>query len=224
MKGFMRNLVYWTKTYEQLAFSMIMGIMVYFLAMSCVGGNFSAEELRSLILGYIGLFLMISIFVNGFTTATSYFPMTVSLSSTRRASFVAMQIVQHVITAQYLLLGAVAYYYWQRELFYFMSDCVLTLIGVLLLLIAIANFTCVISVKCGKIAGVVTYIASLIAILSFMVGIIASSIVNENFAGDVVDKIREFVQKPYLFIGGLTLDAVILVIYYKVMKRSDIQL
>jgi len=224
MKDLKKNLIYWGKTLEWLSVSMIVGILCYVLAMSFMGGSFSEEELKNSLLGYVWIFVCISIFVNAFTATSTYFPLTISLGSTRKGSFAAMQIMQHVIVFQYLILGAVAYYFFEREIFGFMMKCSLTIVGAFLLLMTLANVTCMVWARYGKTVGIVVYIVSLIIVVALVVVVMISATTNEErYQGAFLEMMREWMQKPYLFIIGAVFDAVSVGLYYRAQKKNDLQ-
>lgn len=184
MKDLKKNLIYWGLTFEKLTLAMIFGIVVYVLVMTLMGGGFSEEELKESLLVYTWLFILISVFINGFFAANSYFPMTISLGSTRTVSFTAMQIMQHVILVQYILLSGVAYYFLNREVFDFLATCVLSIIGGIMTLMALSNVTCIISRRFGQVAGMIVYIGSLIIVVAAVViFIISADSENERFMG-----------------------------------------
>ena len=224
MKDLKKNLIYWGMTFQKLSLSMILGIFAYVLVMVLMEGGFSEEEIKSAVLGYIWMVIPISVFINGFTASNSYFPMTISLGSTRKASFTAMQIMQHLIMVEYLLIGAAAYYFWNREVFDFLVMCVFTVIGVVLIFLALANMTWVISLKFGK-AGEAGYVATLLVILAVLVifFIISANTEDERYMGVFLDSVRSFVQKPYLFVIGIIADAVSIGMYFHAMKKKDLQ-
>ena len=102
MKSVRKNLVFWAITYEKMVMAMLMGMVVYVFMLGTMNG-FSNESLRN-ILGFASLFLSIMILSNGYAGILSYFPQSISMGTTRKTSFVAMQIMQHVIAIQFLIM------------------------------------------------------------------------------------------------------------------------
>jgi len=225
MKGLKKNLIYWGMSFERLAMAMLAGIAAYAVMMCFMGGNIVGrgagfEEYTQSLLGYLWIFAFIGIFMNGFTAALSYYPMSISLGSSRKSSYVAMQIMQHLIMLQYLLIGAIGYYIFDRATFGDLGKMLLTIIGVFLGLIALTNVTCIFSAKFGKTAGFVLYIVSLILVVATVVIVALSS---EGELEGYQQVIRDILLKPYVFIGAFLADAVTMGIYYSVVRKQDLQ-
>ena len=220
MKGLKKNLIFWAVTYEKVAGAMFLGIFVYVFMMAFVGGTISLEELKSSFLGYIWLFIGISAFVNGFSGSLSYFPQTISLGSTRRASFTGMQIMQHVIMFQYLVIGIAAYFFLDKVLLGKLVQMGFSIIGGVLLLIALSNLVCICSVKFGRTVGVGVYIAGILAGVALVLFVIFSA---DGNAEDIFNAISENCSKPYLFLGGILADAVTMAVYYRMSLKQDLQ-
>lgn len=225
MKGLKKNLIYWGMSFERLAMAMLAGIAVYAVMMCFMGGNIvgegaGIEDYAQALLGYLWIFAFIGIFMNGFTAALSYYPMSISLGSTRKASYVGMQIMQHVIMLQYLLIGAIGYYIFDRATFWELGKVLFTIIGVFLALIALTNVTCIFSAKFGKIAAFVVYIVSLVLIVVTVVIVVLS---NQGEVEGYKLMIQNILLKPYVFIGALAADAVTIGLYYSVVRKQDLQ-
>lgn len=225
MKGLKKNLIYWGMSFERLALAMLSGIAAYAVMMCFMGGNIVGEgagidEYIQVLLGYLWIFAFIGIFVNGFTAALSYYPMSISLGSSRKASYVAMQIMQHLIMLQYLLIGATGYYIFDRATFFDLGKILLSIIGVFLILIALTNVTCIFSAKFGKIAGFVVYIVSLVLVVVTVVLVVLS---NQGEVEGYKLMIQSILWKPYMFIGALVADVVTIGLYYSVVRKQDLQ-
>lgn len=220
MKGLKKNLIFWAATYEKVAGAMFLGIAVYIFMMSFGGDGLSIEELKSSFLGYIWLFIAISAFINGFSGSLNYFPQTISLGSTRRASFIAMQVMQHVIMVQYLVIGAVAYYFLDKGILKQLIYAGLSIIGCVLMLIALANLVCICSVKFGRAVGMAVYIACII------LGVVLALVVSFSADGDrevILNMMIGFIGKPYLLLAGVLADIVTAGIYYRISLKQDLQ-
>lgn len=220
MKGLKKNLIFWATTYEKVAGAMFLGIFFYIFMMTFVGGGSSIEELKSSFLGYIWLFIAISAFVNGFSGSLNYFPQTISLGSTRRSSFIGMQVMQHVIMLQYILIGAVAYYFLDKDMLVQLSKIGLSVIGGVLVLIALANLVCICSVKFGRGVGMAVYIVSiLLGVVLVFVAIVFADGERET----VLDVISGFLSKHYLLLIGVLADVVTNGVYYRLSLKQDLQ-
>lgn len=225
MKGLKKNLIYWGYSFERIALAMLVGIVFYFVMMCFVQGDLGSENAgieayTQSLLGYLWIFACIGIFINGFTAALSYYPMSIFLGSSRRASFWAMQIMQHLVMLQYLLLGAAAYYVLDRTLFFDLRKMVFTMIGGGLALLALSHVTCICSAKFGRIAGIVVYIVSVILITVAAVILVVSG---EGAPAGYEQIMQDILRKPYVFIGALMVDGITMWLYYLVVKKQDLQ-
>lgn len=222
MKGLKKNLIYWADIMERMTLAMLTGIAVYAVMMSLMGG--AAGDEGTGINGYIAylwIFATISVFLNGFNGALNYFPMSISLGSTRKASYVGMQIMMHLMMLQNLLIIAVAYYGVDRETFNEIKGIALTIVGVFVAIIAFTNITCIVSVKFGKGVGMVVYVVSLLLVIG--VAVIAALSADGN-ADNIVQLLQNILLKPYVFIGALAADVISIAAYYPVIKKQDLQL
>ncbi len=225
MKGLTRSLRYWTFAFEKQMLAMLSGMAIAVFAMTLVdGGIFDGENLVDSLLGYIWVFAFISIFVNGFMAAQTYFGMAVSLGTTRRAGYAGMQIVQHLMLVQYFVLGGLAYYFWSRPTFELLASCVLALIGVALILMALTNCTCILTRRFGIVAGTVAYVVTLLLIIG-VVFLFIFSTGSEN-AAPMLEKsqLEMLIKTPLLFYIGALADGITVVLYYLTVKKCDLQM
>lgn len=220
MRGLKQNLIYWGRTLEWLYVAMLVGVACYALVMGFMEGGFSGQEFINSILGYCWVFVCISVLVNAFSAVNTYFPLTISMGSTRKASYTAMQIVQHLLIVQCFVIGAIAYYLLDREVFEGLARLFPAVIGSVLLLLTVSNITCICAVRFGKAMGVVAYIFCLLVVLLMVVVVIASSVGEEEvFLGGLT----AFVKGPGLFLTGILGDCVSIGVYYHVLKKKDLQ-
>ena len=127
MKGLGRNLIYWGANLEKITMMMIVWVLFILGLMTYMeGGNFQ-EEMARMMPNYLSILICMSAFMNALNGVNNFFSFTISLGSTRKASFTAMQIVQHLIMLQYILLGGVIYYFIQPEVFAVLSEFILTI-------------------------------------------------------------------------------------------------
>lgn len=217
MKDLKRNLIYWGKTFEQLTLAVMAGVLVYALMELLMNGTAS---LKTELLGYVWLFTCVVIFVFGNTAVYSYFPLTVSLGSSRKTSFLVMQVMHHLCAIQYLLFGGVCYFFLDREMLTVLAVCLPTIFGVLLLLLAITNLTCMISLKFGKAIGIIAYVVLVLLIIGTFVVIMVSG---DTENGAMPEEVIDVIHKPHLLWIGIMADIVSIGCYYPVMKKVDLK-
>lgn len=214
MKSMKKNLVFWAITYEKMAMAMLLGILVYYFMMSMMN-SFSIEELRGII-GFMVVFLSIMILSNGYAGILSYFPQSISMGTTRKSSFIAMQVMQHVIAIQFLLLGGISYYMVDRAEFDKLMEVGVSIGGGVLTLIALSNLVCSTFGKFSKNVGTVLYVLGIVAGVVVTIVLILSDWTAEG-------NVRAFLAKPYLLLGGILADIIAIGIYYRVIKKQDLQ-
>lgn len=214
MRSMKKNLVFWAMTYEKMAMAMLLGILVYYFMMSMMN-SFSIEELRGII-GFMVVFLSIMILSNGYAGILSYFPQSISMGTTRKSSFIAMQVMQHVIAIQFLLLGGISYYMVDRTEFDKLMEVGVSIGGGVLILIALSNLVCSTFGKFSRNVGTVLYVLGIVAGVVVTIVLMLSDWTEEG-------TVREFFMKPYLLIGGILADIIAIGIYYRVIKKQDLQ-
>lgn len=220
MKGLNRSLIYWGWMLEKMMLTLIAGILCYLVVIAFISGGFDEKKVMEMMPQFLCMLICISAFMNVLNGVNTYFPLAVSLGSTRKASYVAMQIIQHLIMFEYLILGAVVYFLTQQEAFPVLTEYALTIIGAVFLLLALANLAGLVSARFGRTAGVITYLCIFVAILAvILVGVISGKLDDLMF----LDTLGDFASKPYLLILGILLDGVVIGSYYTVMKKQDLQ-
>lgn len=219
MKGMKSSLIYWGWILEKMMLTLIAGILCYLVVMVFISGGFD-EEMLKMIPQFVCMVICISAFMNVLSGVNTYFPLSVSLGSTRKASYVAMQIIQHLIMLEYLILGAAVYFLTQKEAFLVLTEYVLTIIGAVFLLLALANLAGMVSARFGRTAGVITYLCIFVAVVAvILVGGISGKLDDLMF----LDTLGDFARKPYLLMIGILLDSMVIGSYYTVIKKQDLQ-
>lgn len=217
MRGLKQNLVYWGRTLESALAIVLLGSAAYALMMGIFGDGFTGDGFWLSVLAYSVCMVFI---VNTFNSVNLYFPLTVSMGSTRKASYMAMQMVQHLIMLQYLLLVIIVCVLWERELFEGMLGLWQTVIGVVLLLLTVSNVTGICVVKFGKIIGTAVYIVGLFAMVLSVMWIVAC----EGDATGVLRKeIVEFIKGSGFLVTGILADGAAVGVYYRVLKKKDLK-
>ena len=217
MKSMKKNLVFWTIIYEKLAMAMFLGVAVYLVMMSSMA-VFPMEELGDL-WGFMVLFFSIMILTNGYSGMLSYFPLSISMGTTRKGSFVAMQIVQHVIVIQFLVLAGIAYCVVEKAQFGSMMKEGISILGGGILLFALSNLVCGIAGKVSRSVGTAFYVITLLVGIGVSVLFVVLAL---SDGGSSLNRYKEFLASPYFFLGGLLADSIAIGIYYQIIKKQDL--
>lgn len=214
MKSMKKNLVFWAMTYEKMAMAMLMGMVVYVFMLGAMNG-FSNETVRNIMV-FMSFFLCLMILSNGYSGVLSYFPQSVSMGTTRKDSFIAMQIMQHVIAIQFLVMGGIAYYMVDRAEFAKLMEMGISIVGGVFILIALSNLVCSTFGKFSRNVGTALYVLAVVAGVVVGVLLLLSDRTGDGTVGD-------FFAKPYLFLGGILADILAIGIYYQIIKKQDLQ-
>ena len=222
MKGIGRNLRFWGVALHKVMLSMVATIavmLVFFTLME--GGNFM-EEYGKQVPFYLIMLAFISSFMNALNGMNTQFPLTLSFGSTRKDSFIAMQVMQHLIMAEYLI----AFYAWvyfvileRKAAFgepYFMSA-----MGIVLLVLGLCHLTSAVSLRFGRTIGVIVYIVSIIAVISVTAGIIIHCSNAESFVG--IESLGTVLNNPWIFLAGALFDGVMIAVLYAQVRKSNLQ-
>ena len=218
MKSMKKNLIFWIITYEKMVGGILLGLAVYFGTLGIMGGGFTGGEVP--VVGMVGLLLTIGIFSGGYASMVSYFSQTVAMGTTRKASFIAMQIAQHIMVTELLLVGAVAYYMQDREGLMGLLKIGTSIMGGILIIMALSNLVCCCFGKISKAVAMVLYIAGILLGVVILVMCILSDQIN---GVNVLERGREFLTKPYLLIGGILADGITIGMYYLIIRKLDLQ-
>lgn len=218
MKGFGRSFRYWCYILER-QFLMLVSMMTAIVClMSFMEGGDFLEEIKYVFPMYIVLMMFMTAFMNALNGSSIYFPVSISLGATRKASSIAIQIVQHMIMVEYMIIGVVFLALLNREQLSALTDYALLIIGVVALVLGTANIVTIINYKAGKKAAMIMYF-----VLIFAVGAIVGAlgaIYGDGFFSTLANNL---VDKQYLGLIGIVYDLVIVAIFYKVVKKSNIQ-
>lgn len=222
MKGIGRNLLYWGGVLEKTAFMMgawVMGIVVFITFMS--GENF-AEELGKQLPSYLLMVSIILTFVNAFNNIQIYFPITVSLGSGRKQSFIAMQVMQHLVVAEYLAAIYILFYFADTRIWNLFTGYFMGVAGTYFILLAMGNLITAATMRFGKAIGMIFYMAVLIAVI----GVVTFGAVS---AGGRMDMINlsgvdiKILRDPWILLAGIILDLCMILLFYAIVRKKNLQ-
>lgn len=215
MQGIKRNLRYWGYTMEY----MILVVLGTLALISFMTGLNDMSSLHTNILelisdmGFLYIFLMMCMVA--FSGATSNLPFTLSMGSTRKDSFIGMQIMMHLTELQLVVIVLLANAALGR-MKQFGDSILVTLIiygAMMTFSIAIGNFISAIILRFGRGAGVVAYIGFLL--------LVALSVVGLLFFKPV--EIMGVLFKGPIILIGIVLDVISIAVYYKVVKKFEVR-
>lgn len=217
MKGLGRNFIYWGSTMEKLFLYMLAAVCAFTLFFSFINNKNILDTFLNYMPGYLVMINTIIVFVNALNNITIYLPLSVTLGSTRKMSFTAMQIVQHLIQLQAFILTMIISYCSNRQSFEKIS--LYTIIGAFLLLIGMGNIISIVNLTKGRTLAIATYMI----FIFLTVG--GYSFVTALFYSDnVVLHLPGILYGPIPLICGILFDFVTIFISYRIFKKCNLNL
>lgn len=161
MRAMKRNLKYWGYSVEMLLLPAA-GVAAFLSLVEYADGG--GEAALSYLLSYLPLMGTIMMAVLGFVGVGTYFPFAMSMGSTRKANFAAMQIMEHMMAIQVVLVTFIIHtIYMQISA---AENAIYTPAGYLFLLFfncCICNILGTLSFKFGRTAALIGYILMIVA-------------------------------------------------------------
>lgn len=222
MKGIGRNLLYWGAILEKTALMMgawVIGIVVFITFMS--GENFM-EEMGKQLPSYLIMVSIIFVFANAFNNLQIYFPITVSLGSGRRQSFIAMQVMQHLVVAEYVAAVYIFFYLADTRIWNLLTGYFMGVAGIYFIWLAMGNLISAVTLRFGKAIGVIFYIA----VLMTVIGIVTFGAASAGARMDLINlsgmDIKIF-KAPWILLAGAVLDLCIITVFYAIVRKKNLQ-
>ena len=219
MQGLKSNIRYWGYTLEY----MLLVVLGTLLLICVVTGFDNLSNLHMLYLEMISdmgvLYILLMMCMLAFSGAVSYLPFTLSMGSTRKNSFLGMQIVMHFMEVQLAGIVIIAKAILGKlDEFGKVSYMVILLVTVMFLAIAIGNFISAAVLRFSRTVGFIVYFGILALVVigfAFFVGY-----------GAGLESIRPFLSNflrgPVVLIA-LALDALSIAVYYRVVKKLEVR-
>ena len=215
MQGIKRNLRYWGYTMEYFVL-VVLGTLLLISVLTGLDdpANLPKNTLRLIAdMGFLYLFLMTCMIA--FSGAGGYMSLTLSMGSTRKDSFIGMQIMLHLIEAQLaviVLLANAAL----GKLDAFGDSILYTCIvygAIVFGSIAVGNLISASILRLGRGAGFAIYFGILLVMLLGVAGLVVFK---------PVELIAALVKGPVILIG-IVLDGISIAICYKVVKKLEVR-
>lgn len=222
MRGLGRNMKFWIRTLEGFTLGALLGMAVasVFVAASSEGDLWL--EILTTLPAYLVMATPLLCFTNAYSSLNTYFPLTVSLGSDRKSSFVAMQIAQHFIVLQLLIIGLLLALpaWFEGDEWFWLIKAALT---ASFLLMGSGMLSCTIFLKFGRSVGVVVYLISLVIIVLAFVWVVLSLIddsitITVSFSGAAA-----LLNKPWMLLVAIGFDAAMIGVLYRNVCKTDLQ-
>lgn len=219
MQGLKSNIRYWGYTMEYMLL-VVLGTLLLICVMTGFDNlsNLHIMYLEMLSeMGFLYIFLMVCMIA--FTGAVSYFPFTLSMGSTRKNSFIGMQIAMHLLEVQLvaLVLGAKAILGTLDE-FGKVSYMFIIFGAIMFIALAISNLIAAAVLRFNRTVGIIVYIGVLALVLVGLAIIIGMDMDLES----IKPILFNLLQGPVVIIA-LALDAVSIAVYYMVVRKLEVR-
>ena len=215
MQGIKRNLRYWGYTME----SMLLVVLGTFLLISVMTGFNNPGNIYTSVLelisdaGLVYMFLMMCMMA--FSGATGNLPFTLAMGSTRKDSFIGMQIMMHLLEIQLVVIVLLANVALGRGNQFGDSiyDTLIVYGTMSFFSVAIGNLIAAVILRFGRGAGFAVYIVLLLLGIFTLSGVL----VFDNVS------ILEILFKGPGALLGIGLDGISIAVYYKIAKKLEVR-
>lgn len=224
MSGLSRNFKYWAWTLEKILLNLVLSMLGYSLIMSFL----SKEDFFKASMGYILFCLCMVTFMLPIVygiSSIAYFYQSVAMGSSRKNSFIAMQVMQHLILAEILVVFSLLYPFAESAIVEIemvgdadsLKKMVLSaMIAVALLMQVLSNLTSTICLRYGNGISIVVYLVTF-----FAVGLVIMTVL---LTSNDITWLYELLAKSYLYIGAIVADLLTIWLYYIFAKKADLRL
>lgn len=210
MDGIKRSLRYWGRMVETTV-GMLLVFLVLFGLLYTIGADIG--EAWKYIASYTPAVCVLSMCVMGFTGMNNYLPFTISMGSTRRDSFIGMEIMIHAMACQLAVLSVLAEFLQPEESKVGMARIVITCLFCSFFAAGLCNGIGAVNMKFGKIAGFVVYF---IVAIGGMFGIV--------FAGSLLGlSLTQMFNSIWTVLAAVLLDLVAGVFCYLASRKIEVR-
>lgn len=211
MKGIGRSIHYWFINLEKVFLAMTGTVAVMSVLMG-TGEVVSFVEMLNLYLPMMGGIFAIAIML---TASTYYIPQSLSMGATRKETYIAMEIMTHLVLVQALILAVILNILlpeaiWQTDYIVISAACYLTFAG-------IGNVMCAGGLKLGGRAAMIIYIV-MVVLIAGMAGAIAAI---TGFEKAMVTNLADII-KIFWFVA-LIFDILMAAVCYIALHKHEVR-
>lgn len=221
MKGIGRNLRFWGETMQKMMLYMVLTVIGMLAFMTVMDGGDFVEEFGKDLPTFLIMITFLTVFMNALNGMSTYFPVTVSLGSTRKQSYMAMQITQHGIMAELVILIYLCYNFITPEMYRgFLAPYPVTFVGLILLVLGLGDLISASCLRFGRTIGVIVYMVTIIIVVGGVVGIGMSGVLDLMVVGS---SLQAILASPWIFLLGLLVDLIMMSVLYLQVRKSNLQ-
>lgn len=217
MKGIGRNLIFWGYYMERFFFAIIATtIFASAIAWLVSGGGW--ENIWSFILQYSVMMSFVMLSNNAFNNALTNFPIGISFGSTRKASYIAMQLTQHILIVQNTIFCICIYAMIFPDGVTSLKENFCLFVFIVMLLMALSNVITVVTIRFGRVCSMV------VCILCVMIGIFVAGLVINSFTSPYIVLYMEKLSNLIFPMIALLGDLILIWIGYRIIRVNDIKI
>lgn len=223
MKGIYRNLRFWGRNYEYMFGWTILCLACIPVIYGLLVGNPWEIPAALADTGNASIYIPMFIILTGMTGATNYFPFSVCMGSSRRDSFIGMEVMIHVVGLEFLLLMVVIGSLLGSSL----VELVPTMAVILFLGLLGNNLLCAITFRFGRNAAVLVYMVTLligiIAVMAFYMVDAASEV---TFSQKIIEIGKMLPLQAWIVIGvaaAILLDAFSIWLQWMSVRKIEVR-
>lgn len=224
MKGLGRNLKFWIITLEKSTLGMLTGWVIASAFVAMTGEYDIWQDILYAVPSYLMMAIPIICLTHTSTCTNTYFPLTISLGSDRKASFIGMQIAQHLIILELLLAGLLmtlpTWFEWDMATWSWFVEMALTMSCFLM---GVGMLGSTISLSFGKTVGTVAYIIVLILVVVAVMSVTISMIDDGISFTVTFAETAPILTKPWFLLLGIGFDGVMIGVLYHCICKTDLQ-
>ena len=219
-KGFGRNLLYWGLTMQKTLLQMVAMMTLIAAFMTLMDGEDYLKGFLNQMSVYLIMIAIMTVFMNAINGLNIYLPVTVSLGSTRRKSFIALQLMEHVQMAEYVLAICILWFLNRPQILTALAQYKLALLSAPFWILGIGGIVGIAITRLGRTWGLVLYISFIV--LASVTGIIYSP-AESSFFLQQSDNILNFLRGPWMLPMGILIDASMRYGHYRLICKKDLQ-
>lgn len=220
MKGIGRNLCFWNEILQKMMLTMVLTVIGILAVMTFLNGGDFMEEFGKSLPSFLMMIAFLTVFMNALNGMSNYFPMTVSLGSTRKQSYIAMQIIQHMIMAELIILIYLCSHFLTAEMYRgFFVSYPMTFVGLNFLMVGVGELISAVCIRFGRTKGLIVYVV-IILVAAGGVGIGFANGFDFNVSGS---SLKQLLSAPWILLLGIAVDLVMMLVLYLQIRKDNLQ-
>ena len=220
MKGLGRNIKFWIWMLNKTFVSILGSLLLVAVLLTLMEGDW--EFFASFIPSYMLMFTFMTVFINALSANVTCFPVSVSLGSARKQNCLGMQIGQHIVALEQVLLLCICnLFFADAPQAVLIKTYPLSFLGIYLLLLGLCTLISTISLKFSKVLGMIIYVLVVVGVVFLAFGVVLTMITTGFKPGS---EIMNIIDSPLLLIVGVLVDVSMAFVHFAAVRKVDLKL